>query len=603
MKRLIVMALCLATPAAAQTDAFARGVKALEAGRPRVARVEFMNAIAAAPRDPRPHLMQARTFLLLGDGIAAEAEVRRAQALGAPAADTRHLLAEAQLLGGGPQAALKTLWGGPSRYPAAAAHIKGRAQQALGATAAAALAYSEALRLAPRDHRLWINIARFRLQTGERAGAIAAAERALALRPGYLPAIVLRGVLVRTQYGLEAALPWFARALEANPDHVPALIEQATTLGDLGRTSAMLATTREVLRLQPDNPDARYLQAALAARAGNIPLARSLFARIRGPVAASPGALLLGGAIDLHLGNAEQAIGRLQTLLAAQPGNLAARRLLGLAHVRRGDGRAALAALRPLEGEEVADPYALTLLAAAYVQAGNRPVAARALARSAAPGGGSGLLPVDLGGTLPTAAFERAAAIRWEAAHGSIWKAILDARAVAAESSGAPEAHLLAGDASMLNGFGRAAADSFRRAANLAFNENAALRLVEALQLDNRPEEAAVALELFLRQNPQSLAAQRLRGNMRVAVRDWPGAVAAYESVRARTGDHDPVLLANLAWARFEGGDARAGLADAAAAHRLAPGNAATAVAYGWMLLKTGNDRGKALTLLSRGGR
>jgi tetratricopeptide (TPR) repeat protein len=233
VKRLLVLALCLAAPAAAADDPYTRGLKALEAGQPRVARVEFMNAIAAAPRDPRPHLMQARTYLLLEDGVAAEAEARRAEALGTPAADTRHMIAEAQLLQADPQAALKTLNGGPTRFPAAAERVKGRAHQALGASAAAALAYSEALRLAPRDHRLWIDIARFRLETGERAGAIAAADRALELQPAYLRAIVLRGVLVRTQYGLKAALPWFDRALALDAEHVPALIERA---GHAGRS-------------------------------------------------------------------------------------------------------------------------------------------------------------------------------------------------------------------------------------------------------------------------------------------------------------------------------------------------------------------------------
>jgi len=603
VKRLLVLALCLAAPAAAADDPYTRGLKALEAGQPRVARVEFMNAIAAAPRDPRPHLMQARTYLLLEDGVAAEAEARRAEALGTPAADTRHMIAEAQLLQAEPQAALKTVNAGPTRFPAAAERVKGRAHQALGASAASALAYSEALRLAPRDHRLWIDIARFRLETGERAGAIAAADRALELQPAYLRAIVLRGVLVRTQYGLKAALPWFDRALALDAEHVPALIERAATLGDLGRTREMLAVTREVLRLRPDNAEARFLQATLAARARNVPLARMLFARIRGPVAGSPAALLLGAAIDLQLGNGEQAIGRLETLLAAQPGNVAARRLIALAHVRRGDGRSAVATLRPLEGEAVADPYVLTLLAAAYVQSGNRPVAARALARSRSPGGGSGLLPADLGGALPSPAFERAAAIRWEAANGSIWKAVLDARAVAEQSPGAPEAHLLAGDASMLNGFGRAAAAEFRRAANLAFTEPTALRLVEALQLDGRGAEAALVLELFLEQNPRSLAAERVRGNIRMSAGDWAGAAESLAGVRARTGDHDPVLLNNLAWARFESGEREAALGDAAKAHRLFPRNAATADAYGWMLLKAGRDHAAALTLLASAGR
>lgn len=592
----------------AQDTAFTRGVKALGEGQPRVARVEFMNAIKARPGDPQPHLMQARTYLLLEDGVAAEAEVRRAGSLGAPDKDMAHMLAEALLLQGDATRALAAA-SAPSRFPAAAYRMQGRAHQALGQEAEAAAAYGAALKLAPRDHRLWVDVARFRLQTGERAGAILAADRALALNPRFLPAILLRGTLVRTQYGLKAALPWFARAAAADPDNIPARIEQAATLGDLGRTREMLAVTRNVLALSPGNAEARYLQAVLAARARNFTLARRLYRRITGPTAGTPGALLLGGVIDLQLGNAEQAVTPLGALLGLQPGNMTARRLLGLAYLRSGDPRRALAVLRPLEGEAVADSYSLTLLAAAYAGAGNRQVAARALARAAGPGGGSsgpgggsGLLPVDLGGTLGGPAFARAAAVRREIGYGSLWSGIAAARAVAAQSPGAPEAYLIAGDALMLGGSAPGAADAFQKAANLAFTEPAALRLVEALQAAGRLDDARTTLALFLDQHPQSLAGLRLLANLRLAARDWPGAIAAYERIRARTGDHDAVLLNNLAWARYESGDAAEALPAARTAYALSPGNIATADAYGWMLLKTGRERASALALLARAG-
>ena len=45
-------------------------------------------------------LAQARTYLLLGDGAAAEAELKRATALGVAESETGHLLAHALLLQG-----------------------------------------------------------------------------------------------------------------------------------------------------------------------------------------------------------------------------------------------------------------------------------------------------------------------------------------------------------------------------------------------------------------------------------------------------------------------------------------------------------------------
>lgn len=591
-------ALATTSPALATNTPFDRGTAALAAGQPRVARVEFMNAVQAAPADPRPHVMLARTFILLGDGVGAEAELRLARALAAQFADTRHLLAQAMLLQGAPDRALTELAAGPSRFPAAVARTRARALAALGRTGEAGPVFAAALALAPRDAALWLDVARYRLQTGERAGAIVAADRALALGPNDVAALVLRGTLVRTQYGLKAALPWFERAAAIDPEHAPAWVEQAATLGDLGRTADMLAAARRALVVQPGNGDARYLQAVLAARAGKYTLAQSILQRVSGAAAARPGALLLGGIVDLQLGNAEQAIGRLNALVSAQPGNLAARRLLGLAHVRGGNGRAALAVLRPLEGEAVADAYASTLIAAAYAQSGERPAAARALARASGPGGGSGLLPTNLVNGLDTSAYVWAAQVRRDLHMGRGWSARGRARAIYERNRGAPEALLIAGDAALLTGDAGGAAADYRRAANIAFTQSTALRLVEALQMSGRTAEARTALALFLDQNPQSLAGLRLLANLRLAAGDWAGAAEAYDAVRVRTGDGDAALLSNLAWARYEAGTPALGAA--ARAYAVAPRNAATADVYGWMLFKSGRDRARALALLHR---
>lgn len=607
MIRALVRGLCtafllVAVPASAAPDTpFARGVAALDAGRPRVARIEFMNAIRDAPNEPRPHLMQARTFLVLGDGVAAEAELRRAAALGTPATDSRHMLAEALLLQRDGPRALVAL-DGPTRFPAAAAHAAARAHEMAGDYDAAADAFARALRLGPRDARIWTDLARFNLRTGNRLGAIAAADRAVQLAPRNVGALVLRANLVRSQYGLVAALPWYDRALAVDPEDVSAWVERAATLGDLGRAREMLAATRRALELDPANADARYLQAVLAARARDWPLARTLYDRIGGARVGGPAALLLGGIIDLHTNNDASAARRLAQLLDAQPGNVAARRLLGLARLRLGDPRGALRDLEPLARGQRADSYALTLLAAASAQTRNPAAAKKLLAAAATPVGGSGLLPPDLGGTLPNPAFARAATLRTDIARGLGWSASTGARRTAADSAGAPEAHLMAGDVAMLRGDPAAAALDFRRAANIAFTTPAALRLAEALQASGDGLGAANTVALFLGQNPNSLPAQRLLGNMRLAAGDWDGAIVAYERVRRRV-PRDAALLNNLAWAHHERGDSARALAFARLAYRTAPANAATQDTFGWMLLRNGRERARALALLNNASR
>src|SRR3954470_20118347 len=79
-------------------DSYRRGVEALRQGQPRTARIELLNAIAAAPNDGRIRVAQAEAYLQLGDGVAAEAELRRARAVGIPADDLHHLLAYAYLI-------------------------------------------------------------------------------------------------------------------------------------------------------------------------------------------------------------------------------------------------------------------------------------------------------------------------------------------------------------------------------------------------------------------------------------------------------------------------------------------------------------------------
>ena len=63
-------------------DHMKRGVAALDAGDPRTARIELMNAIKADPKSGAAHLTQAKVMVALGDGVSAANEVQRAAALG-----------------------------------------------------------------------------------------------------------------------------------------------------------------------------------------------------------------------------------------------------------------------------------------------------------------------------------------------------------------------------------------------------------------------------------------------------------------------------------------------------------------------------------------
>ncbi|MGZ8306759.1 MAG: tetratricopeptide repeat protein, partial [Allosphingosinicella sp.] len=490
--------------------AYQRGLQALAQGQPRTARIEFLNAIKAEPDNKSLRLAQARTYLLLGDGASAEAELKRANALGLAESETGHLMAHALLLQGqAERAEAEARKAGPA-YSAYADRMLGRAYQLTGKLEEAAAAFDRALAAAPDDGALWTDIADFRRATGETAGAIEAADRAVSLAPRSVEALRLRGELTRSQYGLAAAMAWFDRALEIDPANTAVLIERAATLGDLGRTREMLADTRRILSVSANNPSAYYLQAMLAARGRDYALARSLYRRTGGAFDNRPAAMLLAGTIELGSGNASLAMGPLKRLLKAQPGNLKARRLLGSAQWQSGNAAAAADTLRPLADRADADAYTLSIIGKAHARLGDEAAATRYLGRAAAPRPLATAALDDPLGDGELAALRRDAAARPDAAapqvvlirallgRGLAPEALQRARRLPAAAAGAPDAHVLVGDALAIQGDYAGAVGAYRRAANLAFSEPVALRLIEALRNSGDEQGATKVLTLFL---------------------------------------------------------------------------------------------------------
>lgn len=606
MRRFLALLLPLAAlPALAAGDALGDAAARLGRGDAEGARAALLDLLRADPANARAHLLQGRAFLALGDGIAAEAAVRRAVALGWPAAESRHLLARAFLLQSRLDRAIDEAAAAAPAHAGEAAGIEGEARARLGDIEGATAAFRRALALRPQDADLLVAAGRFRRSVGDGAGALDAADRAVMLAPKSVPALLLKGELARQQFGLAAALPWFDRALGLAPRSIDALNAKAATLGDMGDAHGLLEATRAALAVDPRNARAFLLQAMLAARAGDFALAQALYARTGGALDAEPATMLLAGILDCRTGRPQQGIARLRRLLGLQPDNARVRRLVASAQWQAGDANGVIATLLPLAARPDADSYVLSLVGRAHERLGDRAAAAPWLDRAWAPG-----RPADamLVADRPIAALRtdaelapgdvdvQIALIRGLFAAGAAEEALERSVAVATAHPGAAEAMILVGDALVRMNRPADAAMAYRRAGNIAFTEPTALRLIDALRRAGRGEEALTVLNLYLAQNPDSVPALLVGGDVLMNGRRWPQAIAVYQRVRARIGDNDVALLNNLAWAWFGAGRLDRALPLAARAHGLMPANPALADSYGWMLAASGRRaRGIAL--------
>lgn len=601
----------LAEDLGAARAALARAQDYRAKGDNRAARIELMNAIKAAPRLPAPRIAQARVFLALFDAAGAEAELVRALDLGADRSLVRAPMADALLMQGRADAALEWIAEGP--VPAAdaayAARTLGRAQLALGNLEGARAAFDRALGFSPDDSMLWTDIARFRIASGDQAGGAAAADHAVKLDGRNVRALQLRGELIRTQFGLTAALPWFERALQIDPNDVSVLAEYAATLGDMGRMRDMLKAARQIVALQPDNPRGYFLQAVLAARAGKYSLARNLIQKTGGALDRVPAAMQVEGVVEFELGNYRQAIDRFEKLANAQPHNSRAAELLARALYAEGEHEMLLARFRPVADKGGASAYLLTLVARALEAVGEGAQATDYLARAATPDiaplvrldeGDEPWLLAEAANAAPRNAQAVIPYVRMLVARGDFVTAAGFAVPLADANPGVPDAQLLIGDVHLAAGDAARALPFYQRAAGISLSEPVVRRLTVALRETGQGDAADALLLRFVESSPANVGGLRLLANAFIDRGNWPGAVAVLSELNVRLGNNQPLLLADLAWSQLRNGDADAAAHDARLAYRVLPANTLATHMHGLTLTKADTKPMVAVEMLEK---
>lgn len=566
--------------------------------------------LAAMPDIAGEAFAGAKAALQRGDGIAAEAELAKAQDGGASRGEIAAAMGEAQLIQGRLDKARQ--WLGAGDFAANEApygwRMLGLLERREGKLGAAAQAYDRALALTPDDPQLWVDIGRLRYIGGEHLAAIEASEKAMAAGPDFPRALEFRAELLRDAQGWAAALPFYQRALAAAPDDLLLLGGYAATLGEAGRVREMLAVTRQMLAISPRHPMPWFLQAVLAARAGDVPLARSMIGRA-GSIGDQPAGLLLTGALELEAGNANIAIGPLERLAVIQPANQRVGHLLARALYEAGEYDALFARYGPVAARDDAAPYLLTLLARAHEERGDRTTAAALLDRAAA----APPLPIagipqeavrgDLAATWsanPVSVDTAAAYVRSMLAAGNAAAADAAATRFLALRPGSLDALGLAGDLDLVQGRGGAAIERYQLSAMVRFSDQLLLRLCEAYARTGRAAEGRALTVRYLEAYPGSVLAMRLAADYAFHANDWQQMQALLQRARMRSESRDARLLADLALAQLRGGDAKAAKATAERAWRLQPQNGTAAQVLAMALIEAGHDKGLARQLLDQ---
>jgi tetratricopeptide (TPR) repeat protein len=463
------------------------------------------------------------------DPVAAEIGLRQAIARSRADDALRAWLAQALLAEGDRKGALAVLNAGPVTPDGAGLgwRVRGQAALASGDLGAANAAFQQALRLTPNDAGLWVSIASLRFTGGEQEGAIAAADRAVVLDPRNPGALALRGMLIREQYGLAAALPWFEAALQIHPDEPTLLDAYAATLGDMGQYRAMLIVARKLADVDPKSERPRMMEAVLAARAGQTALARSILQHTGTAFRDVPAAMLLTGVLEFRAGNFDTSVEALERLVRIEPDNRLARHVLARALAGKGDWRrlvdlfdgdvtagragADLAALVGTAWVKLAANESGPIARADRAK-GQALIAHAASAHGPAPlasDGAPAVLAVRYGDN-PRLAANAVPYIRALLSAHQVDQAQDVADRLRDENAGNSDAQMLAGDVRMMRGDPRGALVDYTNAAAIRFNEAVLVRMDAGLRAAGRAADADAMTSRYLGQNPESVTAMAL---------------------------------------------------------------------------------------------
>ena len=348
----------------------------------RSARIHLMTALRENSADPETNYLYAKTLLELGDGVTAQAALKKLSGNPDYKEKIVPLQARVHIFLGEPEKALELVTNPAGEFAGQLYALKTLALIGLERKEEAGAALEEGLQSVPKNAELrWIKGNRD-LEVGNIDAALQSARKALELDSNSAEALLLSGRIFLAKSKGEEALSYFAKVRKIRPDLTAAEFLRGAVMKDLGKRDEARHCFKTVLSEAPNHPWATFFMAEMDHEDGKSTEAFERLQASKANLNVVPPALRLGGILEVQRGNHEQAINKLKRYLANNPGDAQPIMALAEAYASVGNEAEAFRTMGPLVRSVTAPVDALELGVELAKKVGD-PVAAELSKRAA----------------------------------------------------------------------------------------------------------------------------------------------------------------------------------------------------------------------------
>jgi putative PEP-CTERM system TPR-repeat lipoprotein len=341
-------------------------------GKLKAAVIEAKNALRVNPDNAEARWLLGSVYLEVGNGLAAEKELNRARDLGVSSEAVVPMLLQALLQ----QANYSGVLGqdiSEVRSKDAVAEIhasRGVAYLFLKRMGEAKAELDKAIALKPDSLSALVGMARMTLVKGDYDLARQYIEKALSFNDHYAPAWSVKGDLLQVGRDADGAIAAYSKAIENRYNNGSDLLKRILLYIEHERYADAQHDLDQLIKRFPKHPGVTYAQGVLYFAQKKYQQAAQYFERTLDVNKDELRAVYYLGATQYLLGNHEQAKSYLSRYLAAEPRHINTRKILALISLEDGEYDTVKDLIRPVVKGVPDDAFSMNILANALLRTG-----------------------------------------------------------------------------------------------------------------------------------------------------------------------------------------------------------------------------------------